>query len=543
MPVRKTVRPEDGEMSTTGRVTRGSSRARSDVGDFLAPTPVRRGVRGVRKTPMKASAQDKPAVSNKNSKAYGSSGKIAAPAYMETDQALRPAEDRFKEALAAAQSHDTRQMDDVDEEHADNNKSEEIQSQVDSQLHGEISRTDKVDHDEDDADDNLHDPLRGADQPSSFLSTWAPRGVFDHATEDPNAPTQSSFFSRSLDSLNSLVTRIVRSFLTLFDIIISWLQNLGAMLVSLASNRAFLWIVISLLTFLALNMTYGPLLPLKSDPADSQALRSYQTNGTKWLGFEQLERLSKRVIALENRDTASSKKIIDSPKINWFELGSGARVNLRLTSPSLAASKSDWFSYAVARLSLRQQTRIPITGTAAEALTKWEDGGRDRWCTSQSQGRMQIVVSTLREVIPEELIVEHASKDRSVHVAHAPKEVELWIEVSNPTAHHEINEFIAREYPHLHKPSSPQLHRQSKRQDSLSSDFVPIGRWEYNVHSGIEVQVLRVELPLSMYNIQSRTFAVRVNSNWGRVDSTCVNRFRLQGVDASGEVEYLDPAP
>ena len=176
------------------------------------------------------------------------------------------------------------------------------------------------------------------------------------------------------------------------------------------------------------------------------------------------------------------------------------------------------------------------------ALQQWEDPGLDRWCAPRTPfGKLQITVQLDRAITPTELIVEHASKDVSPigHMGTAPKEIEIWIQVKDDDVRMKAAVMIDSSYPELWRDTSRQG-RELAIAQTLSFDYIPISRFVYNIHDKSETQAFQIMLPLSEYGVKTESVAVRVNSNWGDEDFTCLNRLSMHGVDASGIVRPLD---
>ena len=92
---------------------------------------------------------------------------------------------------------------------------------------------------------------------------------------------------------------------------------------------------------------------------------------------------------------------------------------------------------------------------------------------------------------------------------------------------------------------SSRTHTQKDRlldsETALGPEWVPVGRWIYQISSGDNnVQYFGIPLDLGSMGVVTRQQAVRVNSNWGNVDRTCLVRVGLHGVDASDPNEYIE---
>ena len=230
-------------------------------------------------------------------------------------------------------------------------------------------------------------------------------------------------------------------------------------------------------------------------------------------------------------------------QINWFFPGYGAVIDPHLSSPT-ASTECDvtWSFWPLSFF--RSCVEKPFSQAHLSALMTWDDPGEDRWCAPRSGGKLQLTVEIERSVAPTELVVEYAAKDASPigAMGAAPRDIELWIYVEDDLKRATIGNAITRMYPDFLQDSSPQKRKLAAAQ-ALSAEWVPVGRWTYNIYDQQNVQSLQIPIPLLEYGGHTDRVAVRVNSNWGDVDYTCINRLRLHGYDTSGLIEVLEKDP
>lgn len=173
-----------------------------------------------------------------------------------------------------------------------------------------------------------------------------------------------------------------------------------------------------------------------------------------------------------------------------------------------------------------------------EALLPWHDIG-DCWCAPSTRGKLQLAVLLPRSISPSELVVEHVHKSELRDIGNAPKEVELWVQV----LHNEVRDQIAKEIlkliPDIYK-SASQRGKGADTIKALDESFVPIGRWTYDINGPNNVQSFPVLVDLAKWKHYTRRAVVRVNSNWGSTDATCLYRVKLHGADPAGPVVYND---
>ena len=231
-------------------------------------------------------------------------------------------------------------------------------------------------------------------------------------------------------------------------------------------------------------------------------------------------------------------------QINWFTPGFGAIVDVELSSPTTTFCDPTWKPWPFGSLLRQSCPQLPVSPPHKMAVQPWDDPERERWCAPRSGGKLQLVIEIMRPIMPTELVVEYMAKQASPagFMGSAPKEIELWVRVEDDDVRDKISEAINHLYPELWEDSSPQKrHLHLKR--GLSEEYIPVGRWIYNIYEQSHVQGFRIKTPLLEYGVHTSKVAVRVNSNWGNMEHTCINRFRMHGVDASGFKESLEEGP
>ena len=521
-------------MSGVRRSTRAASAARSDMGasdvgiselENATPAPTRRGARTRVSNTVKRADIKKPAVTNRISTAYGSAGKFAAPVHTAANQALRSASDRFTEAVNQVNSGKAAQLGGTDERNEESEHHDQNASLASKQLLGELSQ-----------------PLTSNAQSSfSDVSAWAPRGVIDEHQRDQLPSLYDP--PHVIGGWDRFVARVLG--------LLSAIMYLVAQPIHfLASSRKLWWLLLMVPgLIIAYNMISGPLLSAARDLPIFQRVRPSPdfVSPTPARTSIQVERhqqiineFEKRIHALESHNVAQHSWSKSVRGINWFEFGQGAQIDTRLTSPTFAIAGDNWWQLFLARFSLRKAKHIPMAGTAAQALKKWDDGGVDRWCAPRSRGKLQIVISTSRPIAPTDLIVENISKENSILSGSAPREIELFIQITELEKREKLIHRIEDWEPSHFAPSYPQG-RDIDPKNALGEEYVSVGKWHYDINSLKEVQTFRITQDLASLGISTQKIAFRANSNWGDLNSTCINRLRLFGGDQSFIKEYLEP--
>lgn len=250
-------------------------------------------------------------------------------------------------------------------------------------------------------------------------------------------------------------------------------------------------------------------------------------------------------------------------QINWFSYDLGARANPYLSSPSTRIPnlemknrwslewkdiKSAWKSPSQNSdeyLPSLRNRGSPDSGTSMNpnmALVPYNEFER-RYCAPfGGRGKLQLAVLTPRPITPTELVVEHFRKEQVLSIGSAPKEIELWIEIGDEEAkvREEVSRRIKEIHPDIFSREYTQKGRRLDPKMALGEQWVPVGRWTYQISSREKVQYFKILLDLASLGVVVRQQVVRVNSNWGDVDRTCLVRVGLHGEDPSTPHEYLE---
>ncbi|MCJ1471244.1 hypothetical protein MMC07_009892 [Pseudocyphellaria aurata] len=229
-------------------------------------------------------------------------------------------------------------------------------------------------------------------------------------------------------------------------------------------------------------------------------------------------------------------------------------------------------------------------------LKPWREN-EPRYCTL---GRtVQLAVKLRTPIAPHTLVMEYYLKDEVPAAGPAPKEVELWIPISNDTARAAVIRSITGLYPDIlagqtagtdklpaeedglgtdeipvdkndlgtdeipageNGPDTDEIHADendtdelpaeengtdelpAEEENDLGSDLVPVGRWKYDIHAGEIAQFFPVPIDLEALDVAVDKVVIRVNSNWGTFTPvTCLVRVKMYGIDKNGLHENLDP--
>lgn len=280
------------------------------------------------------------------------------------------------------------------------------------------------------------------------------------------------------------------------------------------------------LIFLSLVTAYFAFGSIRASQKFSANLADfYQTQNTQRIS-DQVDRQGVRIAALEQRvgvaipEMLTREKLFQPPQprqINWFSFALGARV-----CPS------------------KDFTSPPSRGVLPNhVLMAPGEPGTPIYCGPRSRGKLQVAISTPRVITPVTLTIEHFKKGEVLIMGNAPKVVELWIALEDANIHETVREEITRYYPDIFTRPSSQDTLTLSQKPLNESRWVPIGQWTYDIWAANQVQDFQPPIDLNLLKVASNQFVVRVNSNWGSVEETCLVQVRLQGTARERE-EYLE---
>ena len=522
------------------RVTRSASKARSTGGGSTGAASVGASARGRSRRAGSAAPvaeDDKPAVGNQVTRAYGTEGRSAQAQLLSAQIGMNQAVDPIANAVSRAQAPET----------TNPNTSGGLAALLEESESSEGGRQPSVGpipfnirRRPDSSSSNPGEPPAR----QSFLSKlfWGPRRDGFNA-EGPNRTSnhaiQDSIRGRVNDTydLYDVDANGYPPEPRYYKFIYPW-----SWAVLVRDALLVFFILLGLIWCYEVSRTR--LFGLGNE---SQISKDFNLSSQK---FQQLlhHRVSKVEQQVEDLSLGSTSVDVTTTKhqINWFTLGFGTAVDLYLSSPTVSECDPTWTPDGWPWSMFKSQTcpQVSLSAPQHAALSSWNDPVDDAWCAPPSDGKLQLTVVLPRTIAPTELVVEHAAMDEmpAGYMGSSPREVELWIHIPDDRTRAAVREAIAIMDPSLLEDSSPQGKAISVDQ-ALPFTYVPVGRWEYDIHSNERLQTFLVPLYLAHYGVSTTRVAVRVNSNWGNVKYTCLNRLRLYGEDTSGATETLDPSP
>lgn len=267
------------------------------------------------------------------------------------------------------------------------------------------------------------------------------------------------------------------------------------------------------------------------------------------------ENLHHRLQNFEPRIIALKSKIFG--QINWLSPAFGVEIIPSLCSPvktnktmakqATTAIENEWWWWPGRRIwqwyqhkeseaAVDESKLLGPYGPYAALRSKSEY--EPVYCAPPSHGKLYIAATLPRLIAPTSLIIEHWQKDTVLKIGSAPKEFELWVKV--PPDEDVDNWYYGSKVQHLimerygsdiiDNDAGPQR-RKMPEAVSLAFEFpwIPVGRWIYDIYGPSPIQKFFLPVNLSDYNIYVQEVAIRVNSNWGNVESTCLVQVKLHG--------------
>lgn len=269
------------------------------------------------------------------------------------------------------------------------------------------------------------------------------------------------------------------------------------------------------------------------------------------------ENLHHRLQNFEPRIIALKSKIFG--QINWLSPAFGVEIIPSLCSPvktnktmakqATTAIENEWwwwwwpgrriwqwYQHKESEAAVDESKLLDPYGPYAALRSKSEY--EPVYCAPPSHGKLYLAATLPRLIAPTSLIIEHWQKDTVLKIGSAPKEFELWVKV--PPDEDVDNWYYGSKVQHLimerygsdiiDNDAGPQR-RKMPEAVSLAFEFpwIPVGRWIYDIYGPSPIQKFFLPVNLSDYNIYVHEVAIRVNSNWGNVKSTCLVQVKLHG--------------
>ncbi|KGO77607.1 Sad1/UNC-like, C-terminal [Penicillium italicum] len=286
---------------------------------------------------------------------------------------------------------------------------------------------------------------------------------------------------------------------------------------------------------------------------------------------------SKQSLSNIHDSTPTDASLLRKPiyKVNFLSVALGAMIDPAKTSPTLGPKQSAPFRALLWASSFATRRALRAPQSPLSALSKWEEVG-DCWCSAPRNGTTQLSVLLGRDIVAEELVVEHIPVGASLEPEAAPRTIELWARFkvnphktpvkAKPTSEARPGRgflklfgdaTVSQAPPSTQAPSSREtglggflipgigsLHglvmdllRRSNPFEPpsaysddpiLGPNFYRIGKVEYDLHSPDYAQAFKLNTIVDVSTIRVDKVVFRVTSNWG-ANHTCIYRFKLHG--------------
>ncbi|GAD93171.1 hypothetical protein NFIA_073880 [Paecilomyces variotii No. 5] len=416
------------------------------------------------------------------------------------------------------------------------------------------------------------------------FSTAPARTIIPHttfrepSTDDASTISEQPFVARTVPLVNIRASEI-----RLPRISINWniVFAMAGILAAVVASYAFGDRLVSVSRSIGSAFDFGNRVPYSVNVSESEFL-SRISGQVERLGT-QVSSISREVNSMRSEWNKGPAYPITSqqpvalvpaepPRVNFLSPGTGAVIDPYMTSPTSGRGRSFLGRLFFGPLKdFPQGVRAPVT-----ALMPW-DGLGDCWCSVPRDGLSQLSVILGRQVVPEEVVVEHIPKDASLEPEVAPRDMELWVRyvfnqstavltdpsVPNASPSSVLGSFMGRWFSssssttrdsspalklstHL-RPSSSSLSslhdmvletlRQTYPHDAetsywddalLGPSFYRVGKWQYNIDSEDHIQHFSLDAIMDIPGLRVDKVVFRVSSNWGGHD-TCIYRLRLYG--------------
>ncbi|KAL8960000.1 MAG: hypothetical protein Q9193_003227, partial [Seirophora villosa] len=291
------------------------------------------------------------------------------------------------------------------------------------------------------------------------------------------------------------------------------------------------------LTLLFADIYRGPLLGSRFD-----LLKNRRTVGNQTIFVPSgLSSIESRLTVLERlvREQARGSDAVDKPRpINFFSRVHNALVVPHLTSPTgrrwlrkgLTEINESVFEEPSAFEKYIYPGYSPIVANPngpSNVFAPWDESDGPSWCAAAGEAKLQLGVNVKGPMTPTELVVEYNPHSLAFdpHMVPAPKEIELWMRISDDTT----RESVYRNTEAIYGDTFDQRPL-TGAPSALPYGFIPIGRWNYDLHAPNYAQTLRIDVDLQ--GAQTSQLVVRVNSNWANDPFSCLYRMRLHGIHA-----------
>jgi SUN domain-containing protein 1/2 len=150
------------------------------------------------------------------------------------------------------------------------------------------------------------------------------------------------------------------------------------------------------------------------------------------------------------------------------------------------------------------------------------------WAFNGDRGQLGVILA--RPAFIEEVTIDHVAQQLTWDVRSAPRQMELWGFVEHKENEERVaawEEARARQRVEDGAANEEDEYVEYWGDDKLK--FVRVARFEYDAHAGVPVQTFTADPAVRALGVDFSQVVLRIHSNWGRDDYTCLYRLRVHG--------------
>lgn len=226
----------------------------------------------------------------------------------------------------------------------------------------------------------------------------------------------------------------------------------------------------------------------------------------------------------------------DIAKPDFASYFAGARVVPQLTTQTYRIQpKSYWGNWGLLGSSAGEG-RPPVTALHPDIHVG------NCWPFKGAEGQLGVMLA--RSIVISEFTIDHAAKDVAFDVRSAPKKMEVWGLVDGADNIRKVaNYHKQREqrYRDLVNAANREGRAPPPPEDPYPSTFPPdshylrLAQFTYNVNAVSHIQTFTVPQEIQELGVDIGVVVLKVKSNWGEPNWTCLYRFRVHGHDVHQE--------
>lgn len=220
------------------------------------------------------------------------------------------------------------------------------------------------------------------------------------------------------------------------------------------------------------------------------------------------------------------------PGIDYISPQNNAEVWQKMTSPEKKRPVTGWTSF------LWKEKEF----TAYQHIVAPFKDRKKMWCAPSNHGKAQVTVMMAAQMAPTELVIrQNLAMSEALDADTYPKEIELWVDIEDDKAREAILADVLKRFPDIMTKTEAQRGRQLAEAQALPSTFIPVGRYLYDVNANQAVQGWPIRTNIGHYNASTMRAAIRISSNWGNIESTCLHEVSLYGDHKDERKVYTNP--